>query len=366
MKSIYLYNAINTFNDDENNEEIYFVSRLLNLRNSFILGKEQESTFCKSLLELLNKHQGFEDVFRVCIALHSPLSNKIEVLDSAVQSGENTMDSGYSCFVGENSSLTQISSGGCRVFSDIQEILDSYQKNNAFIQKSIYNLSLMGVKSGFTVRLKSNSLEGYLFLNSKKVNYFNNHIKRYATSLNVLEMLAQEFFNKKVSDLTNVSNIQTYISEFPRGDILSNCHLEGGPGLKKIAKRISYFLQEDLEIEISDNTDKDSLIPWGQVTLVFSLLMREVGIQEKSKMQIVLSCVEDDVIVQLSSKELPESLPKLSFDHYRAIRKFVNRLGMELVSIKGGFSLKVPFERGTLDNNSGYSLAEISDKVLVS
>jgi hypothetical protein len=253
----------------------------------------------------------------------------------------------YSCYVSRTSSLNSIEKGSVRVYNDIDIIVDEFIEQGKPVQKSLHYLQKMGIKSGLTMKLESRALNGFLFLNSDEVDYFSDTEKECSTYLNLLEMIVSEFFNKKMEDFYSVSNIETYLHKFPSSKLLSNAHLYGEEGTKEISKFVSYYMEGEVSLKIEDRTDKKFLIPWGQISIITSMLLRELGFLKGIPLNIEIYDDENTMKISLSSSEFAGRAEELSFDHYRGIRKFAKKLGIELIKQKDNFlfSLEVDYNK---------------------
>lgn len=359
MSSLYLYNALRGSKAEcRENNHLYYLIRLLNFRNEFQLGKISREDFSHKLLAVINRHPKFKDVSRVCISIAFPLSNKIGVLSSATTNELNLMDQNYSCYVSRTTSLNSIEKGSVRVYDDIDEIIDKYVEEGKPVQRSLFYLNKMGIKSGLTMKLESSFLTGYLFLNSNKKGYFNNIAKDFSTYLNLLEMIVSEYFNGIAEDFYSVSNIETYIDKFPNSKLLSNAHLFGVEGVKEISKFISYYMEDEINLSIKDNTDKKFLVPWGQISLITSMLLRELGFLKAIFLNIRLFDENEEMKIQLSSPEFANKVEELSFDHYRGIRRFAKKLGIELIKQRESFLFSLKVDYNSTNSEVSYSTFE--------
>ena len=352
MASLYMYNALRgNKNEETTDKDYYYLSRLLNFRNEYNLGQIKDEDFSEKLLDVLRNHPIFDKTTRACIAIAYPLSNKIGIVSSATTKAKNLMGANYSCYVSRTSSLNSIEKGSVRVYDDIDIIVDEFIEQNKPVQKSLHYLKKMGVRSGLTIKLETRALKGYLFLNSDDVGYYSEIEKKCSTYLNLLEMIVSEYFNKKMEDFYSVSNIETYLHKFPSSKLLSNAHLYGKDGIKEISNFISYYMEGDVSLKIQDNTNKKFLVPWGQISLITSMLLRELGYLKGIPLDVEIYDDENTMKISLSSSEFSGRADELSFDHYRGIRKFARNLGIELIKQKDNFlfSLEVDYNQKYAD-----------------
>ncbi|EQC47095.1 hypothetical protein [Bacteriovorax sp. Seq25_V] len=346
MKSIYLYNALTGHRESDNkNENAYYLSRLLNLRNELLVKQVQIADVAPKLLEVIKNHPSFEKVSRVCLAINLPLSNKLEVLSVGTTIDNNLMKSGYSCFISSKSSLQKINNGDTRVFSNIDNILESYVNDNKPAQRSIFYLSKMGVKSGITIQLKSGGLTGYLFLNSNEIGYFDSSIKSDSTYLNLLELVCTEVFSSLANEFRALGNIDDYIARFPKEYIFSNIHQKNHIGIELLSESISQYIHGNIKFEIVDNTEASSLIPWGQVSLILSVILKDLKLASINNLPISLYEEEENLLVSISSKEVVEEMENLPIEYYKAIRKFSKNLGIELSRSRDKFWMKLKIDK---------------------
>jgi hypothetical protein len=356
MNSLYLYNALRGSKDHESNaQDFYYLTRLINFRNEYNFGKIGEENFSESLLQVLRNCPNFSKLSRVCVAIAYPLSNKIGVLSSATIHEENLMNNKYSCYVSKTSSLSSIEKGSVRVYGDIDKILEKYIDEGKPVQRSIYYLKKMGVKSGLTIKIEGNALNGYLFLNSDEVDYFKDVSKENSFYLNLLELITTEYFYKKTDDFYAVSNIETYLHEFPTSKVLSNTHLIEGEGLKEISKFISRYLEGEVTLRVVDETDREFLVPWGQISVITAMLLKELGVRKAINLELKMFDEDDNMKIQLTSDELKDHIQELSFDHYRGIRKFAKNLGIDLIRQKENIFFNLKVDYNTTSKFVGYS-----------
>ncbi|EQC52311.1 hypothetical protein M901_2484 [Bacteriovorax sp. DB6_IX] len=75
-----MYNALVGAKIEEDNTDYYYLTRLLNFRNEYSLGKIKDEEFTDKLLDVLKRNPRFEKLSRLCISVAYPLSHKIGVL----------------------------------------------------------------------------------------------------------------------------------------------------------------------------------------------------------------------------------------------------------------------------------------------
>ena len=359
MESIYLYNAFRGVKKDSyNSESYYLLTRLLNFRNEQLLKNSNNQDFAEKLLSVIQKHPLLEKTSRLCVAVSYPLSSQIGVLSSAATCGKNLMEDGYSCFVSSSTSLGSIKIGSARVYSDINHIINNFVESNRPIQKSIYYLQSMGIKSGVTIKLESEGIAGYLFLNSNEVGYFDDILSEDSTYINLLELIVSDYFKSKTSSYQSVLNVSEYLKNFPIEKIHSNGHLNGEHGVNEIADCISFNLDEPVKLEVIDKTDKNHLLPWGQISLITSLLLKELGFLGSIGLSIRIFDNDGTMKIVLASNSFKDKIEKLPFEHYRGIRRFAKNMGIELIKQKDAFIFQLGINYSSHSKKYDYSVAE--------
>ena len=153
----------------------------------------EKEGFALPLLNLLRAHPDFAHVDRVCLAAAVRDANQLVVVDSVCSKSIrfNSMKRGYSCFVDPAGSLFQLVPGGVRVFDDARRIKGQYHRENRPVQRSIANVSAMGLRSGLCLAVRDVSrVNGFLFFNSCQPNGFATIPSRHADLLSSLGVLS--------------------------------------------------------------------------------------------------------------------------------------------------------------------------------
>ncbi|TPV97324.1 MAG: hypothetical protein B7733_00025 [Myxococcales bacterium FL481] len=124
----------------------------------------------------LRGHGSFRNVCRVCLARCTMGTHQLEVLASinGPEIAENTMQSGYSCFVRSDSSLLALREGTLRIYDDASRVSESFAAVGKPVQRSIARIGRMGIKSGVCMPLRVGVERGFLFLNSAEPGEFSN------------------------------------------------------------------------------------------------------------------------------------------------------------------------------------------------
>lgn len=337
-------------------EQMYYMTRLLNFRNELAMGKVDRDNFAERLLSVMRNHPNYEKVTRVCLSIQFPFSKKLQVISSANHEKKNLMDRNYSCFVRSDTSLLDIGPGGARTFNNIDAIIDKYVEENKPVQRSLHFLSKMGFKSGLTMRLNTGSIVGYLFLNSDEVDYFRESVRRDSSYLNLLEIICESFFDKTCEDIKTLSGFKDYLERFPKDMIQSNDHLRGEGGLESLQKLYSHYIGEDVSLKVVDNTSDKSLIPWGQIVLVMSLVLKGSDHYDPKNFTVTLNEMKDHIQVKFGNPKSALEFCHITHDHYKAIRNFTKQLGMEIAQVANTYVLKVDVDH----TNSGltYSIED--------
>ena len=212
-KNIYLYNMLNSLKTDFDKEYTYLISRLISLEYEILSDKLSYNKIAENLLNVINSCDAFPHVDRVCFAVSSPVSSNLKVLSSfnSDSLAQNSMTESYSCFVSAKSSLFKINKTDIRSYGDIEAICSQY--SNQLVQRSLARLKKMGVKSGITISLPiSDSVSGFLFLNSRLKDHFNDLNPQDNHLLCLLKLLGIHCLNKFVQSSLGVdSNLLNFI-----------------------------------------------------------------------------------------------------------------------------------------------------------
>jgi hypothetical protein len=148
------------------------------------------------LMRILSGHPFFSEVDRVCIVGLMPQSNQLVVVDSCLhprmreQSIRNRMLPGYSCMVDPGGSLSTMRPGVLRVFADSQAVLKSFARQGKPVQRSIAYIAESGLRSGICLAIgRGDSVQGFLFLNSRLPDHFRNVMRDYGPLLSLFSLL---------------------------------------------------------------------------------------------------------------------------------------------------------------------------------
>ncbi|MCB9063011.1 MAG: hypothetical protein H6622_15925 [Halobacteriovoraceae bacterium] len=175
-KSVYYYNLLKSHEIEFNKNYSYLITRILNVQSMYTIGNLELENVSKEILDAFNKNESFVGIDRICLCISDDFSKKLSVISSAnsLKLTENKMMARYQCYVAHESSLYNLSQGDFRSYSDIDQILKTYDENSKPSQKSLIRLKEMGVKSGLTLRFKiDESHSGFIFLNSSHTQVFN-------------------------------------------------------------------------------------------------------------------------------------------------------------------------------------------------
>ncbi len=211
--NIYAYNILKAPNVQFDKEYSYLQSLILHIENEIEFGSLDYKNFASKLANAINSTKISFNVDRVCLAVTHPVSRRLSVLSSynSDRLGKNTMDQNYSCFVSQNSSILKLEKTNIRVYSDIDEIVASYEDRT--VQRSLGKLHQMGVKSGLTVPIKiSGVVSGILFFNNIEVGHFDKLTDSDYHLMCLIKLVAQSCIQKSVFGASGVdSRISTYL-----------------------------------------------------------------------------------------------------------------------------------------------------------
>jgi len=188
--SVYCKETLDTL-DHCIEEESWIVSQLASVAEDFATGLASERPALK-LMQVLQGHQFFQRVDRVCLAGRTPNSNQLVVVDSAVseRSSKNTLKKGYCCFVNPYGSLFSMQPSTVRVFGESNRVLDSFHKQGKPAQRSIALIAEQGLRSGLCIAIgRGTTTQGFLFLNSMEPDLFDEVTSRFAPLLSLFGML---------------------------------------------------------------------------------------------------------------------------------------------------------------------------------
>lgn len=355
MSNIYMYNALTSSKlADSENTHLYTLTRLLNFRNDVLINSITDDEFAAKLLSVVKNNDNLNKVSRLCIAFDLPASNKIKVLSAGTSSEENLMPSGYSCFTSSTSSLRDIGQGKVRTFSDIEDIISSYEDEGKPVQRSLQYLYEMGIKSGMCIHLSSGLYKGYLFLNSDEVGYFDDIIRDNATYLNLLEMIANDFFSKKITKSMSPFQFEDLIDNIPKDLLLSNIHLtsESTNFLDTVLKKM---IEGNVEINISDETNIKTLIPWGQILIVITSLYN-FNLINNSVLKISLYEEDNHLLISLQTDFDLNNTHKHTYNIFRSLKRFCSELGIDIAALKNRFVIKVEVDDIKENHDLEYSV----------
>jgi len=197
-KNIYLYNLLKAATLELANDDSYLLSRFINVENQISLGSINVEDFSRNIHKAFASSRHSFKVSRVCLALCLPQSKKLQVISSFQNSDmpHNTMTPGYYCYVSPKTSLFSNKDSEVRIYSDIENIINSYRDENRPIQRSIGLLHQMGIKSGLTIPIHINEMfSGFLFLNSCEASNFDKFKDEDYILVCTLKLVAKSILN---------------------------------------------------------------------------------------------------------------------------------------------------------------------------
>lgn len=127
----------------------------------------------KELVKELRKHPRWKSLDRICVVERVSRSLFMRAIDSHSELGKNPLETGYSCYVSNDSSLARIPKGCARIYDRVLSVMDSYRDRGAPFQSAFKKIVAHGMQSGACLPLLlGKNAVGYLFLNSHVEGYF--------------------------------------------------------------------------------------------------------------------------------------------------------------------------------------------------
>lgn len=167
IQNIYTFNLLKSYNIEYNKDYSFLISRIIDLNNSFQMGKLPMEEVAKKLLKIFDMSNSttWIKTDRICLAKRSSFSNQLKIMSSSQNDNIEVtpLNPGYTCLITENSTLLSLKAGEIRQYGNI----DSYKEAQKPIQRTLNILYKAGSKSGLTIPLHMDDIHiGYIFLNS--------------------------------------------------------------------------------------------------------------------------------------------------------------------------------------------------------
>ncbi len=173
-------------------EETWIVSQLAALAEDLASGIKSGHPAAR-LMHVLKGHKFFNQVDRVCLAGRVAQGNQLVVVDASISErcSENALKKGYSCFVNPEGSLFKMRPGTLRIFADSERVLTSFAKEQKPAQRSIALVADQGLRSGLCLAIgRGEGIQGFLFLNSRQIDLFENITSQFAPLLSLFGLVA--------------------------------------------------------------------------------------------------------------------------------------------------------------------------------
>ena len=268
-ENIYAYNILKASKVNFDETHSYLFSSLLNLENRSENNDLPLVNIAEELLKIIRNTDAFRDIDRVCITLTNSNSHKLSILSSAnsTKLSDSDLVPGYSCFVQKNSSIFKTKNSSIRVYGDIDEIVSLYDNNP--VQRSLWKLKEMGVKSGITIPLRlSDMISGFLFLNSANIGEFDYLRPVDYTVLCTLRLIVTGCIVQNLKVRTGLgSRAEKYLlSLSQKTNMFVSSEFENS---LKEAIKVRFF--KDIELEIDNTVGSEFYLSNSQV--IYTLLM---------------------------------------------------------------------------------------------
>ncbi len=173
-------------------EETWIVSQLAELAEDLASGTHAGHPASR-LMHVLRGHKFFSQVDRVCLAGRVSRSNQLVIVDACTSDRclESPLKKGYSCFVNPQGSLFAMKPGTLRIFAECEKVLCSFSQQRKPAQRSIALIAEQGLRSGLCMALgRGSDIQGFLFLNSRQEDLFQNITLRFAPLISLFGLVA--------------------------------------------------------------------------------------------------------------------------------------------------------------------------------
>ncbi len=173
-------------------EETWIVSQLAELAEDLASGTHAGHPASR-LMHVLRGHKFFNQVDRVCLVGRVSRSNQLVIVDACTSDRclESPLKKGYSCFVNPQGSLFAMKPGTLRIFAECEKVLSSFSQQQKPAQRSIALIAEQGLRSGLCLALgRGSDIQGFLFLNSRQEDLFQNITLRFAPLISLFGLVA--------------------------------------------------------------------------------------------------------------------------------------------------------------------------------
>jgi len=276
-KNIYLYNLLKAATIELANDDSYLLSRFINVENQISLGSIDIEDFSRNIHKAFASSRHSFKVSRVCLSLCLPHSKKLQVISSYQNSDmpNNTMTPGYFCYVSPSTSLFSNKDSDVRIYSDIDNIINSYHSEKKPIQRSIGLLHQMGIKSGLTIPIHINEMfSGFLFLNSGETGNFDRFKDEDYILICTLKVVAKSILNLYLQKNLNLElpGFDIKAASNPDGNIFSH---------SRFAESFKTILSEKTsvapEVKVKNSIIKPIFFPQADLIYLLVKVLESLG-----------------------------------------------------------------------------------------
>jgi hypothetical protein len=312
IKNIYGFTALKSSKMTLDKNYSYLVSQLISIEHEVDKQSIDIKDYASRILSVVNSVNCFFNIDRVCLVYTQPLSCKLSVLSSANldESDENIMATGYSCYVSEYSSLFKIENSSIRIYDDIDDILKTYQ--NKSIQRSLFRLSKMGIKSGITIPLGNfGFFSGILFLNSKKKAAFTQFQDEDYSVLSMLKLISSNILYRNLHRGISVDSYLLRKIEENRLPNIFDINLFKSVFVSLFKNRFKNF-----EMKITEKDFDDTRILYNPNSLIyflFRLFEYDDTWRISSLVHIEISFLKDQQELEIRIKDMVVPFERLAF-----------------------------------------------------
>ncbi len=318
--NIYIYNFLKSNSASYNADDSFLMSRIINFNNHHYLKGIPQAELASKLYNLfqMSNSSFWKNVDRVCFATREYSSNKLKIISSFQNENvkSSILNPGYYCYVKENSSIFKIQPGEIRCYSDIQNIIDSFQEAKEIPQRSIHLLYLSGIQSGLTIPLVvDENIQGFLFLNSTKIDLFSEIRDQNYSALCLLQTIFSQLLSKFQAQYTKRSHSK-YLENITNANTITQSLLENE--LKEALE--NYFKTNNFSLKFTSKIDEQYLI---SPRIIGHHILNALD-------QVEFKDLKKEIKINITSKSETEIIIDISFDNHTPIKYLKNPREIEL------------------------------------
>lgn len=303
-RNIYLYNLLKASSVELTQDYSYLISRLINVESQISLGSVKVEDFSQYILKSFGTSRHSFKIARVCLAFCLPNSRKLQIISSfqSPEMPENTMTTGYFCYVSPKTSLFSNKTSEVRTYSNIEKIVDSYHQEKRPVQRSIGRLHQMGIKSGLTIPIYVNEMfGGFLFLNSREMANFDNFKDEDYVVLCALKLIAKNVINLYMQDNLNLDKPSFDIAEAINPDTNIFNHSTFTESFKSI---LSAKRSKTPDVRIKEQISKAFFFPQADAIHVLVKVLEILGLlYTMPEFVFDMSLIDAEASVELKLKQ---------------------------------------------------------------